>query len=81
MVAGYRSVISPARMRRPAPPCTGVSRSRARSSWSTKGRPRTGGTWNVTSEVAVDDALVLPGIDQTLAVRRIFEVQPQVPPG
>ncbi len=43
--------------------------------------PRADGTWDVVSEVAVDGALVLPGIDQTLAVARIFEVQPQVPPG
>ena len=43
--------------------------------------PRADGTWNVVSEVAVDGVLVLPGIDQTLAVARIFEVQRQAPTG
>ena len=43
--------------------------------------PRADGTWDVVFEVAVDGALVLPGIDQTLVVRRIFEVQRQAPSG
>ncbi len=44
-------------------------------------QPRADGTWNDVREVAVDGALVLPGIDQTLAAGQIFEVQPPASSG